>query len=165
MILHVPVTAAAKKYFLNRYKNYNTTHNNEIALKINRKQFLGNFIYALLNNNLDHFQLKPPVRSSTKIWGASQIHYVSICIVLPQNYDHFHLTPETRQKLSFFLEGLFKEQLIHYIDMHCSLGMNALQAVDRFSRCFGIEEQEYGQDSMYRYYSRFGKTKMKQAVA
>jgi hypothetical protein len=162
----VPITPAAKKYFLQRYKNYSITHHAETALKINRKHFLGNFIYVLLDNNLEKFELKPPTRTSSKAWGASQIHYESICIVLPRNFDHFFVDQPNLQRLGFFLEGLFKEHMIHYIDINSSLGLSALQAVDRFSRSFGIEENDYGQDSMYRYYSRFGKTNMKnQAVA
>jgi hypothetical protein len=145
MIVHVPVSPAVKKYFLNRYKNLTTIHNARSALELNKKSFLGNFIYMILNRDLSNWELKPPPKDC-------------LVLILPKNCDKYWLDTGTTKRLSYYLDRLMKEEMCFYINIaHRVAKISALQAVDNFCRDFGIEENDYGQDDIYRYYTRYGK--------
>jgi hypothetical protein len=143
-VIYVPIPLPVKKYFLKEFRNQIIQHNNIEALKLSRSDFLGNFVACLMTNDLTDWKLTRPERES-------------LCLVLSRRFDNCYVTDNNKVKLAYHLEQWFKREFCLYIDMCVNFNMPALRAVDHFCRMYDIEEQDYGQDNMYRYYTRYGK--------
>lgn len=145
LVIHVPVTRAVKKYFLIQNYKHLVDRPTGYAIYLNQRSFLGNLVHSLLTHDLRDWKLKPPPTES-------------LVLLLSKRYQSCYITERSLRKLAFHLDHQFKLEMCLYVDMAVKFGgISALQAVNNFCQNFGIEEQDYGQDSMYRYYTRYGK--------
>lgn len=145
LVIHVPVSTAVKKYFLIENQDLLIDHNSGYGLKLNQKTFLGNLVHLSLTADLKDWKLKPPPKES-------------LVLILSKRYQYCTINEKTLKKLAYHLDQEFKKDFCRYIDMAVKFaGISGLRAVENFCRNYGIEEDDYGQDNMYRYYTRYGK--------
>jgi len=134
-----------KKYFLIKNQGLLADHNSHYALKLNQRCYLGNLVQLLLTDDLRQWKLKPPPQEA-------------LVLILSKRFSACQINEHTLKKLSYHLDQTFKQEMCRYVDMATKFGnISALQAVDNFCDNYGIEEDDYGQDNMYRYYTRYGK--------
>jgi hypothetical protein len=152
MYLHVPVSSAVKKFLLKEYAGLiEVDAQGRPVLKLNRHEVLGDYVVSLLANTG-----KPT--GKIKVWSVGNHQKQTeenIIFKVSKKYQKYSIPEENAQKFVYYLDKLFKTQIIQKIANLNAIGFSISDAIRYYYAYYEITEEDYSEDNMRRYFDRY----------
>lgn len=139
VVIHVPADRAVQKYIMAEHNHLEVSYRDKQALKLAARRYLGNLVVMSLTSELD-------------CWKPARVPRDRVTLILPLAYRRFVITPEKLRRLSAFLRQEFKFQFVRFIDMYRNYG-SISEGIEAFYTRYRLDEDDYGRDTMRRYYN------------